>query len=73
MGSVFHGFEELINCGEYGLGVVGVGVDEAGVVGGVCSVDGVFILLDVVFVCCGVNSESGFVGESFQLTFPGFH
>lgn len=57
MGSVFHGFEELINCGEYGLGVVGVGVDEAG----------------VVFVCCGVNSESGFVGESFQLTFPGFH
>ena len=73
MRSIVHGFEELVNCGEEGLGVVGVGMDEAGVVGRACSVEGIFVLLDVVFVCKGMYCESGFLGESFQLAFTGFH
>ena len=48
MGSVVHGFEELVDRGEEGLGVVRVGMDETGVVGGTCSVEGVFVFLNVV-------------------------
>ena len=41
-------------------------MDEAGVVGGACSVEG-------VLVCMAVYRKSGFLGELFRLLFPGFH
>lgn len=72
VGDCVHGFQKFVDCREEGLGTVGAGLDDRGVVGGAGRVEGVFVLLSVKFVGFQVDSKTGFIGESFQLSAFGF-
>ncbi|XDV48848.1 hypothetical protein PO909_018203 [Leuciscus waleckii] len=65
------GFRSLLIV-KKSLGTVGAGLDDRGIVGGAGRVEGVFVLLSVKFVGFQVDSKTGFIGESFQLSAFGF-
>lgn len=65
-------FEEFVYGGKQSPGVVSAGLYNSGVVGGACTVEGVFIELLMLFVGIFMDSETGSIGESFKLAALGF-
>lgn len=47
-------------------------MNDGGVIGGACAVEGIFVELLVVFVGIFMDSEAGFIGKVLELAALGF-